>query len=323
MRLFISTILGIALLTSSAFAQIVDLKLASDVWPPFTGNNESQALASQIVKEALNRNEVAMITRTVDFEHVISGLQDNNYDGSAALWKNEERAKFLVYSKPYLTNQLVLVGRKGSNVDMRDISQLKGSKLALVGDYSYGLTEADLSGIEIVYGHSDQANLTALMKKEVDYILVDQILIEYMMQNQPAQVNQRLDVGSAPMITRSLHFALRKNLDGSDALIENFNKTIEAMMADGTYNRILRLNWIKADIDGDGVMELVSYQGGTLSPNGGYNMTNQEDSMAADGQKYYIAGTLYNSWEEVPAQYKESSVTKEDVEEFHFMQINF
>jgi ABC-type amino acid transport substrate-binding protein len=324
MRLRIATLLGFIYLSNIGFAQIVDVQLASDVWPPFTSQDEKQALASQIVKEALNRNEVAMSTKTVDFNYVIQGLKDNNYDGSAALWKNEDRTEFLIFSKPYLTNQLVLVGRKGSVVDYIDLAELKGSKLGLVTGYSYGIPASDLSEIEVVYGKSDQINITALLKNQVDYVLVDQILIEYLMQFQPVEMNQHLDVASTPMIARSLHFALRKNLEGSDALIEKFNSTIDVMMADGTYNRILRLNWIKTDIDGDGVLELVSLEGGSISPNGGYNMTGQNDAMLdGEGQKYYIAGTLYNSWSEVPEGYKGTVLTEEDVEEFSFMRINF
>lgn len=324
MRLRIATLIGFIYLSTIGFAQIVDVQLASDVWPPFTSHDEKQALASQIVKEALNRNEVAMITKTVDFNYVIQGLKDDNYDGSAALWKNEERTAYLVYSKPYLTNQLVLVGRKGSDVDYTNIAEVKGHKLALVGGYSYGIAESDLSGIEVIYGKSDQINLTSLLKEEVDYILVDQILIEYLMQYQPVEMNLHLDVAEAPIFARTLHFALRKNIEGSDVLIEKFNHTIDAMIADGTYNRILRLNWIQTDIDGDGILELVSLEGGAISPNGGYNMSAQNDAVLdGEGQKYYIAGTLYNTWDEVPEAYKGSVLTEEDVEEFSFMRINF
>ena len=49
MRLKIATLLGFIALTTTGFSQIVDVKLASDVWPPFTSHDENQALASQIV----------------------------------------------------------------------------------------------------------------------------------------------------------------------------------------------------------------------------------------------------------------------------------
>ena len=40
--------------------------------------------------------------------------------------------------------------------------------------------------------------------------------------------------------------------------IEKFNAEIKKMQADGTYNIILRLDWIRADVDGDGRTELVA-----------------------------------------------------------------
>lgn len=306
-------------------AQIVEVQLASDTWPPFTGMIENQAVASQIVREALNRNEVAANTKIIGFEHVMDGIKAERYDGSAALWKDEQRDEFLIFSKPYLENQLVLVGRKGTDVSMRALDELQGKKLALVDAYSYGITDKDLADIGITYGKSDQANLIALLKGDIDYMLVDALLIHNLMQTQPLQTADKLSVGDAPIITKSLHFALRKDLEGADALIKEFNQSVDAMKADGTYNRILKLNWIMVDVDGDGELEYVAnIQGDPLSvPSKSYDVALIGGDSTRLNEKYYVDGKLYNSWEEVPVKYKRGTPSKEDVEDFTFLQFDF
>ena len=42
------------------------------------------------------------------------------------------------------------------------------------------------------------------------------------------------------------------NANKIKSIISDFNRNIQSMMADGSYNEILELNWIKTDVDGDG-----------------------------------------------------------------------
>ncbi len=211
-----------------SMAQIVELELASDSWPPFTHVDESSAVASQLVREALNRNEVAVSTKIIPFNHVISGLKKGDYDGSAALWKNDERSEFLRFSDPYLQNQLVLATKSGGDVSMQHLNELPaGTKLGIVGSYSYGHDVSDLDQIELVSGVSDQENLSALLKGRVDYILIDDLLVHYLMQFQPGDLANHLEVGTTPLLTQSLYFAVRSNLDGGDKVMEDFNKAIK------------------------------------------------------------------------------------------------
>src|SRR6185369_1113400 len=100
------------------------LKLASDVWPPFTDVDSSHAFALDLVKEALARTKVQEHTDILDFKKVMEGIQNGTYDGSAALWHSPERAAYLLYSEPYLENRLILVGKKGSNVNATSLSEL-------------------------------------------------------------------------------------------------------------------------------------------------------------------------------------------------------
>ncbi len=311
-----------------ATAQIVDLELASDSWPPFTHSEESMAVAGQLVREALNRNEIATSTKIIPFKNVLSGLQTGDYDGSAALWKDEEREGYLRFSDPYLQNQLVLVSKIGGDVSMSDLSELPdGTTLGIVDSYSYGPESADFEHLEIVSGESDQANLNALLKGRVEYILIDDLLIHYLMQFQPGDLATHLEVGHVPLVTRSLYFAVREDLEGGEELMAKFNRTIGEMIADGSYHRILKLHWIKADIDGDGKLEMISAgsTAGLEPPSRSYSVATDEEhlAMAATDNTYYIDGTIYQSWDEVPEKYKRPTPRKEDVEDFTFMRMNF
>ena len=138
-------------------------------------------------------------------------------------------------------------------------------------------------------GRSDQDNLGKLQRSEVDYILVDDLLIRHVMTYQREQAEAALAVGKTPIARRSLHFAVRKDLPEAASIVKRFDEHVRKMQADGTYNRILQLDWIRADVDGDGRPELVfqGHNAGETAPTAAYNVTVYADAKAP-GERFYV-----------------------------------
>lgn len=290
------------------YAQTPNLKLASDIWPPFTDIKTEEALAFDLVQHALERIDIESEFLITDFNSVMSGIKDGTYQGSSAFWKNEEREKFLIYSDAYLENQLILLGRKGSNVNISSITELAGQKIGLVKGYAYSDSLSMVEDLQITYSESDQANLEHLLSNDIDFILVDAILIQYMLKFQINDVSALLEFGTKPLIIRSLHVALNKTVPNAEDIIQKLNKEFKSMLADGSYNEILHLDWILADIDDDGVMELV-FTGdkvGTNEPTYAYNV--HPGTTENSEKAYYLNGVKYESWDAVPAEYKQVPV---------------
>ena len=280
-----------------------ELNLASDIWPPFTDVEGEKSISFDIVKEALERNSIMVHMDILEFGEVLSVIKKNEYDGSAALWMNEKRKEYLLFSEPYLHNQLILVGRKGSDVSAHDFDELRNVKIGVVSNYAYGIEGTEENGIQLISGKSDQKNLEALLSKKVDYILIDDLIIHYLIKYQTNNVSEFLSIGKNPLFVKSLHFALNKNVDNAKAIINDFNTQIDAMITDGAYHDILGLNWISADIDGDGKLELVlvGSKAGVNPPENPYDIdSSQEETI--DG--FYINGKHYATWEDVPENVK-------------------
>ena len=65
-------------------------------------------------------------------------------------------------------------------------------------------------------------------------------------------------MAATPLLTRPLYLALRRTLPDAQALINKFNTQIKQMITDRTYHRLLHVDWIRADVDGDGLLENVA-----------------------------------------------------------------
>lgn len=282
-----------------------ELKLASDEFPPFTDRAGQKSFALELVGEALERGNVKSHTDIVLFEQVLDGIDSGTYDGSAALWKSEDRETYLLYSDPYLENRLVLVGRRGSDVSAATLSELQNKRVSVVSGYAYGSDIYTTPGISIIFGKSDQENLERLLEGKTDYMLVDELLIQYLLQYQHEEVRKYLEVGSNAIILQPLYLAILKNTDGAQSIIDDFNENIAEMMSDGTYNEILELNWIQYDVDGDGLLELVmkGEEAGVDAPVHYYSLMSVS-GLKEEEDRYYINGQLYNGWDEVPQKLK-------------------
>jgi ABC-type amino acid transport substrate-binding protein len=282
--------------------------LASDLWPPFTNISDQPRLAIDLAHEALHRADIEATTSIVEFGAVILGLQDGRFDGSGALWRTPERESFLIFSEPYLENRLVLVGRAGSDVSAARLSDLIGKRVAVVGSYAYGETVKNATETLFIKGQNEQENLQKLLAGEVDFMLVDELLIRYVLQHQENDAGKYLQIGTTPLVRRTLHFVVRKAIPDSAAIIEKFDSEIKNMLADGTYNKILRLNWIRADVDGDGQTELVPMnpRAARIPPATGYAILDLDpaEPPADESDRYWIDGQAYEGWDNVPKRYK-------------------
>ena len=304
-----------ALITSAqtTAVQSTSLRLVSTAWPPFTNDAGKPRFALDLVEEALRRINIKTTTAIVDAGQFTTSLLTGPFDGSAAAWRDAEREKALVFSRPYLENRLILVGRRGSDVSAASLSALTGKRVAIVGGYSYG-DLIDAAGPTFVRSLSEEDSLSQLLGSKVDYTLVDELVVQYILNNHPAEAQARLQLGTKPLITRQLYFVVRRSVPDAAAIVDAFNAQVRALIADGTYHRLLQVDWITADVDGDGTAEYVSRstQAGKSAPQRAYPLLSTEGMGLTQPRvqlspRLYIGGAFYNSWTDVPDHYKVST----------------
>jgi polar amino acid transport system substrate-binding protein len=295
----------IVLCSLQAGAQNRELKLVADVWPLFTNLEGEKSVLTDLVGEALGRIQIQSNTEILESPDILQEIYSGKFDGSPSLWINDERKEKLLFSKPYLYNQLILVGRKGSDVSASSLQDLKGKRIGVVKDYAYG--DLGSMGIITVHDKSNQENLEKLLSDKIDYMLVDALLIHYMLKYQVNNVTKFLAIGQKPLLVKSLHLALNKKVKNARKILDQFDREIEKMIGDESFNKILELNWVRADVDGDGKTELVlgSNMAGTSAPRNIYGLM-MDDSYLEENkpQRYYVDGKLYESWDNVPHHYK-------------------
>jgi len=311
-----STLVLSLLLAAGPSAQTTPLRLVSTAWPPFTSDSGQPRFALDLVEEALKRIGVSAKTTIVEPARFTPALLNEEFDGTAAAWRDAERERVLVFSQPYLENRLILVGRRGDDVSAAALTELKGKRIAIVEGYSYGDTLA-ASGATLVRSRGEEHSLALLLSNDADYVLMDELVVQYIVDHYPNEAKARLSLGSTPLVTRPLYLAVRRSRPDAGSIVNRFNAELRGMIADRTYHRLLHVSWIDADVDGDGVTERVpqSDQAGTAEPQRAYSLfsSNAPTSKPVTTQKrYYFGGHTYEDWATVPNRYKVAEPNEPD-----------
>lgn len=302
---------AVAILSS----QSPPLRLVSTIWPPFTSPPGQSRFALDLVENALGR-----IGATAEFTYVQNSqytpaLISGPYDGSGAAWRDQQREAVLLYSEPYLENRLVLVARRGGNVSAQSLAALRGKRIAIVEGYAYG--EIDSAGPVFLRSSSEENSISLLLGLAADYALMDELVLKYIVDNYPAESKAKLEIGTTPLLIRPLHLALRRTLPGAQSILDKFNAQIKVMITDRTYHRLLRIDWLRADIDGDGVVENIAATDKALKtePQRTYSLfsaTELDRQVKKEEERYFFGGAVYNGWSSVPDAYKVDHLDRPD-----------
>lgn len=286
----------------------VQLRLASASYPPYVDTQDKPRAALDLVSTALARAGYIAKNEIVALDAVLDGLRADKFDGSAALWRSEEREQFLLYSDALLENRLLLIARKGSDVSAASVHELTGKKVGIVIDYAYGDDLEQAKEPVFVRGASTDDNLRALLHGELDYVIADALVVHQLAQQFPRQTREKLATGTKPLIMRTLHFTVRKNFPNAARIMENFNRELAKMLSDGSYHDALHVDWIQADINGDGTPELIAVSDniGAEPPGSGYRPKGS-DEEGPPPSHFVVKGVAYDSWSAIPEDYKNPS----------------
>src|SRR5829696_5056352 len=166
-----------------------------------------------------------------DWETIVTSLQRGAFDVVVnGLEPTEDRARVILFSKPYYVFQLQLTVRKGET----RIQKLEDCRARVVG--TLGNTAAsrllEKEGIPFK-GYADPVGAY----RDLELGRVDAVLMDVPMESFYARPNPRLKAAGEPFMRGAYVIGLRK---GDDALKAEVDRGIDKIVRDGTLERILR-----------------------------------------------------------------------------------
>ena len=259
------------------------LLLSNDAWPPFIIAGGEQGTSEMLVCQALERSGWPCTVEVSDWENVLNEARIGAIDGIAAAWHNLDRETYLLFSEPYLTNRIVPVINIKAPVAIASIPDLSGLRVALVNDYAYGDEISSLaSEFEVIKAKNSREALRYVKSGKADAALVDELVARDELDKTSSK---DLEIADAVLAFRDLHFAVSRRHPLAAVIIDDFHRSYRLMLADGTVNEILNVDWLATDFGQAGTLNVVLRSGVSLD-----NL----ESPANDGEVYALEASEYD-----------------------------
>lgn len=247
---FFSTVLfSLFILSSSAFTKekMKSFKLATIEWPPYTsGKLKGKGWASAVVK-AVFKNQgynvrVAIMSGKNTWGKVLRNVKSGKFLGGFPAYYSEDRTIDYFITRAFGSGPLAFFKRKGEDIPFDgDLETLKNFKIGVVKDYYNGevFTRADYLKKRMF--KSDRVSLVMLTKKRVDLVLLDKLVTEYHLNNDPYLKKLKGDLQAVKPVlqNKDLHVLFTKKNKMGAKLTIAFNKGLNALRENGELKKIL------------------------------------------------------------------------------------
>jgi polar amino acid transport system substrate-binding protein len=239
LRLMIATSLLWATLAANAAEPASDasLGLVGSLWSPYIDPlRPNDGLATELVTAALTRAGYQVASKIETWPRAYEGAASGVYDVVIAVWQTPEREKELLFSEPYLFNDIVLMSKKGRTLPFRSVDDLVGFTVGVENEFAYGGGFDERADIKRVVNNSLIENLLLLRRGKVDLVIADRWSLYYALM--PDAVSE-LEMLPNALVRRALHVGVSRARADASKIVADFNRALVTMNDDGTYRKIL------------------------------------------------------------------------------------
>ena len=237
-KISIVLVLFVSLFISQLQAQNVDV--IANIWPPYVDKAlPENGLAMKIVKESFARSAYTMNLRLEKWEKALQGAEIGAYEVVGAIWKSKARKRELLYSQPYLKNNIVFLTTTNSKMEYNSLNDLQGLLVGILKDYAYD--EKFMADAKILKFQANRLtqNLISLEKGQLDVVVADKRLALYELKTFMGVNRNKFRFLAKNLTIRNLYIAVPKGSANGKTIIEKFNQGLAAIKKDGTYQKIL------------------------------------------------------------------------------------
>jgi len=231
----IRRVIGLILLLASASLPAEVLRLAGNVWPPYTDCSlPGEGLSVELIRTALGRGGYQVEYIEVPWERALLGLRNGSYDMING-WPTVKRVDYTLSSRPFLSNRMRWVQRRESNFRYDGLDSLVGHPIALSRGYMYSDELNEDTRLEKGYAANFVQAAKMVLAGRVDLTLEDERTALFHLERELGHEQDALRFVPGEFRRVELSLVVRSDHPRLSDIIATFNREIAAMVEDGSY----------------------------------------------------------------------------------------
>ncbi|HAR06543.1 MAG TPA: amino acid ABC transporter substrate-binding protein [Pseudomonas sp.] len=231
---------GLMLLLASAALPAEVLRLAGNIWPPYTDKSlPGEGLSVELIRTALERGGYRVEYIEVPWERALFGLRNGSYDMVNG-WPTLKRVDYTLSSRPFLVNRMRWVQRRGNDFRYDGLDSLIGHPIALSRGYMYSDELDDNARLQKGYAASFVQAAAMVLAGRVDLTLEDERTVLFHLERELGHERDELSFVPGEFRRAGLSLVVRSDHPQATDIVATFEREIAAMVEDGSYAAIFR-----------------------------------------------------------------------------------
>lgn len=223
------------------FADSKVITAASDPWPPFVDpDHPKKGISIEIVTAAFATQGYTMEHKITPWARAENDVKTGKTDVLPNTWFTEKRKAYLAYSKPYASNQVKFVKRKGDAFEFNGLESLAGKKVGIMLGYGYRDDFMNSKDFKREAVSDFVINIKKLVGGRIDLTLEDEIVGKNLIAAKDASLLDKIEFTKNALSANELFVTCGLANPRHEEIINAFNKGLEAIRADGTLVKIFK-----------------------------------------------------------------------------------
>ena len=218
--------------------------------PPFMYADDrthaAVGLYPSLITEAFRRMAVDVELKTLPWRRALKELE-LGHAGLGGLYRSRERQEKYDYSEPLFEEQIAIYSLAANGKLFHELRDLEGKRVGVINGWYYSddFSAALKSGrIKVQPVADDKTNMRKLQLGRLDAVLAitqsgDGVL-------HAMALDRVITRSQQPFLTNPVYLAFHRRAQ-QQALLQQFNQTLQAMRQDGTYGRLVQQGFANAE----------------------------------------------------------------------------
>ncbi len=236
----INYVLFLILFSAYSFAaENPTIKMATDQWPPYYGENmQNQGPISEISRQVLNKLGYQLNISFTPWKRALEHTRKGKYHAVLGAYTNKERSLYFWNSDPILSSFVVLFGHIDNKKSVPDLDALNNQRVCIINGYYYSDEFTNNNFISKVKSNSLRHCFERLIAQRVDYVVADKLVGQALINEQfPAYKNQ---ITTLPLVIAqgTIHILWSKQIPENLKLNVLFNNELQRLKESGEIDLI-------------------------------------------------------------------------------------
>ncbi len=239
----LATALNLALLCTASASPAQTFRIMTEVYPPYNyiENGKITGISTEIVREILKRighpDNIKLFSWSRGYNLI---LQNDNHILYSTT-RSSIREDLFKWVGPLVPNKTVFFAKKGSGISLSTLDDAK--KLKSIGTYKddFGellLKDKGFTNIDSVV--DNKLNIRKLVAGRINLWIINEVIGIHLAKK--AGLDEKIE-SIFEVVSEQMYIAFSKNTP--DAIIEKWQKVLDEIKSDGTYEKVFKKYGVK------------------------------------------------------------------------------